>query len=89
MEDRQQVNIYIETSLKGPRIRQGAYLYLIETFGADGTPRTRGGSCIQMSTENQMVLGALIRAIGRIEGPAYIRAYTRCGHVLNLSLIHI
>lgn len=88
MEDRQQVNIYIETNIRGPKIRQGAYLYLVETFDDDGKPRTQGGFCIQMAAENPMVLGALIRALRRVPEPAYIRVFTRCGHVLNALRNH-
>lgn len=84
MDDtREQVNIYIETTVKGPKAKEGAYLYIIENFDGDGQPQTAGGFCVQTETENRMVLGALIRAVARVNEPSRIRVFTRCGHVLS------
>lgn len=30
MEDRPQINLYIETSIKGPRVQDGWYIYVLE-----------------------------------------------------------
>lgn len=81
--NRPEINIYIETSMKGPREQMGAYLYLVERFKEQGEPETEGGFCFQMGTENKMVLTALIRALERIKEPSSLRVYTRCGHVLH------
>ena len=84
MDDtREQINIYIETTVKGPKAKEGAYLYIVENFDGDGQQRTAGGFCVQTETENRMVLGALIRAVGRVNEPSRIRVFTRCGHVLS------
>lgn len=79
----QEINIYIETTAKGPREQMGAYLYIVEWIKEQGIPETKGGFCFQTGTENKMVLGALLRALGRIEEPASIRIFTHCGHVVN------
>lgn len=80
---RQEINIYIETTARGPREQMGAYLYVVERIMEQGEPDTKAGFCYQMGTENKMVLIALIRALGRIEEPASIRVFTCCGHVLH------
>lgn len=42
MEDRPQINLYIETSIKGPKIQDGEYIYVLEYIVA-GVPVTRAG----------------------------------------------
>lgn len=79
----EEINIYIETTSKGPRIQMGAYLYLVERKNSEGEPETEGGFCYQMGSENKMVLIALVRALERIEKPASLRVFTRCGYVLH------
>lgn len=81
--NREEVNIYIETTIKGPSKRAGAYFYIIERFNNFGEPETKGGFCYDVATENQFVLAALIRAIKRIEEPASVRVFTSCGYVLH------
>ena len=79
MEDRPQVNLYIETSIKGPKIQDGEYIYVLEYIAA-GVPVTRAGRGRQeATTENRLAL----EAVGRINRPACLRIYTRCGHVLH------
>ena len=88
MEDRPQINLYLETSIKGPRIRDGAYKYVLECF-LDGVPKTRDGSGqLQDATENQLALAALLAALKRITKPASIRIFTRCGHVVHALQNH-
>ena len=59
--DRPQVNIYIEVSIRGPVVREGAYLYVLE-YMLHGQPVTRCGYCRHEASENQLTLEALIRA---------------------------
>lgn len=88
MEDRPQINLYIETSIKGPRIRDGAYIYVLECFRA-GKPETRSGSGqMQEVTENQLAMSALLEALKRVKKPASIRVFTRCGHVVHALQNH-
>ena len=81
--NRPEINIYIETSNRGPRVQMGAYLYIVERINDKGDPKTEAAFCFQMGTENTMVLIALIRALARIQEPASLRVFTRCGHVLH------
>lgn len=80
--DRKNVNVYIETTLKGPAVRKGAYIYVLEYMIA-GKPKTRCGYCCHEATENQLTLEALVRAVERIQRPAQIRVFTRCAYVFN------
>lgn len=88
MEDRPQINLYIETSIRGPRIQNGEYIYVLECFRAN-KPVTRSGSGMQQdTTENQLTLQALLEALNRITKPASIRIFTRCGHVVHALQNH-
>ena len=80
--DRPQVNVYIEVSIRGPAIREGAYLYVLE-YMLHGKPVTRCGYCRHEASENQLTLEALMRASERVRKPAEIRVFTRCGYVFN------
>lgn len=83
MEDRPQINLYIETSIKGPKIQDGEYVYVLEYIVA-GVPVTRAGKGRkEAATENCLTLTALVEAVIRLNRPAYLRIYTRCGHVLH------
>lgn len=83
MEDRPQINLYIETSIKGPKIQDGEYIYVLEYIVA-GVPVTRAGrGRKEAATENRLALTALVEAVERLNRPAYLRIYTRCGHVLH------
>ena len=87
-EERPQINIYIEVTNRGPRIRDGKYMYLLE-YVRDGIPLTREGTGIREAvTENQLVLEALIEAFQRITKSSRVVVFTRCGHVLNTLRNH-
>lgn len=88
MEDRPQINLYIETSIKGPRIQDGEYIYVLEYIRND-KPVTRSGSGkVEAATENQLTMMALLEALKRIKKPVSIRVFTRCGHVLHALQNH-
>ena len=81
MEDRPQINLYIETSIKGPRVQDGWYIYVLE-YILEGEPKTRDGAGkAERTTENQLAMMALLEALNRITKPASIQVFTRCGHV--------
>ena len=87
-EERPQINIYIEVTNRGPRIRDGRYLYLLE-FIRDGVPLTREGTGNREAvTENQLVLEAMIEAFKRIKKSSRVVVFTRCGHVLSTLRNH-
>ena len=58
------VNIYIETSRRGPSRGPGKYMYLIEFLSQKtGEPITRDGvECFDSTFENELVLKAIIAA---------------------------
>ena len=79
----QDVNIYIETSNKGPVRRDGEYIYVLECL-RDGEPVTRDGrGQLKNTTENQLTLQALLEALSRLRCPCELRIYTQCEYVAN------
>lgn len=76
------VNIYIATSIKRPVRQNGKYLFVLETFTAKGTKVTLTyGENLEDTTENQLALYALEKALSRINEPCYLEIYTDCAHV--------
>lgn len=78
------VNIYIETSRRGPSKGPGKYMYLMEYIKKNGEPFTIGDTEYFESTfENELALRAMIAAVKRLTKPCVIRFYTTCNHVLS------
>lgn len=76
------VNLYIETSVHGPRQQGGRYMYLLECFGADGAPHTRAAlGEWQEEKETALALQALAEALGRLRQPCVLDVYTSCRHL--------
>ncbi len=81
---RPEVNLYIESTFKGPARRDGKVIYLLECQRSDGTPHTKSEIIIiEAGTENQANLTAIITALKRVNQPCFIRVFTRCEHILN------
>lgn len=79
------VNIYIETSRRGPSKGAGKYMYVIEFLKGD-TPVTREGTeSLENTFENELALRAMIAAVKRLTKPCVIRFYTTCNHVLSTT----
>ena len=79
------VNIYIETSRRGPSKGSGKYMYVIEFLKGD-TPVTREGiESFENTFENELALKAMIAAVKRLTKPCVIRFYTSCNHVLSTT----
>ncbi len=79
-----EVNIYIETSYRGPAKRKGVAMWLVEYKKKDGTPVTRDGMIyLDESTENQASLMAVAAAVNILNKKCLIRVNTRCEHILN------
>lgn len=77
------VNIYIETTWRGPARKSGAAMWLVEYQTRNGIPVTRDGMAyLEDGTENQGVLMALTEAFGILTKPCSARVFTRCDHVL-------
>lgn len=79
------VNIYIETSRRGPSKGPGKYMYLVEFISQKtGEPITRDGmESFDCTFENELVLKAIIAAGKRLTKPCSIRVFTGCGYVFN------
>ena len=80
------VNIYIETSRRGPSEGKGKYIYVLEYMLKDGTPYTKDGTeTFEKINENKLVLKAIIAAGKRLTKPCSIRIFTGCNHVLSTT----
>lgn len=77
------VNIYIETTWKGPARRPGAAMWLVEYETKTGIPVTREGLVwLEDGTENQGALTALAEALEILTKSCSARIFTRCEHIL-------
>lgn len=80
------VNIYIETSRRGPSKGSGKYIYVLEYILKDGSPYTKDGiESFDCTFENELVLKAIIAAGKRIKEPCCIRIFTGCNHILSTT----
>ena len=80
------VNIYIETSRRGPSEGKGKYIYVLEYMLKDGTPYTKDGTeTFEKINENKLVLKEIIAAGKRLTKPCSIRIFTGCNHVLSTT----
>lgn len=78
------VNIYIETSRRGPSKGPGKYMYILETYKKDGTLYTKDGlESFEYTFENELALKAIIAAAKRVTKPCSIRIFTSCNHILS------
>lgn len=84
----EEFNIYIESSLKGPSVREAAGMWLIEHMKEDGDIETMGRVLYrEQIKENELVLQCLINAFfilnrtGTKSGS--VRVFTECTHVLH------
>ena len=84
-----QVNIYIETSIKGPNKRKAAGMYVLEFIRENGVPETRNGVIYMDSTsEDCLVLELLLEALKRITKSCSLVVFTTCHHVFNVMNYH-
>lgn len=84
-----EVNIYIDTSIKGPSKRKGAYIYILEYRTGDGKIVTRDGrGILDQATENELALTAITDALKRLNKSCSVRVFTRCDHILNAMKNH-
>ena len=79
------VKIYIETTVKGPAVRDGKYAAALVFTKADGESVTRivtGEE--EETTYNRSTLLAAIRALKRLNQPCHVVIYTDCAYVKNM-----
>ena len=80
-----QVNVYIETSVRGPRRGAAAGMWLAEYGKRDGTTETRSGVLYREdTTQNALTLELLNSALLILTKPCSVRVNTECAHVLNV-----
>lgn len=80
----QKVDIYIQTTARGPAVRKHvAYMYVLKIV-INGKEFIRNGKgTLENVTENQATLQAIIHALMRFHENCEISINTRCEHVLN------
>ncbi len=80
-----QVNIYIETSCKGPAARKAAGAWIAEYMGKKGKAATRGGILYaDKAAENELTLQLVRSAFAVLVKPCQCRVFTECQYVLNV-----
>ena len=83
------VNIYIETSNKGPAKRKAAGMYVLEFIRESGIPETRNGVIfMESTTEDRLVLELLLAALKRITKSCSLAVFTANRHVFNVMKYH-
>ena len=83
------VNIYIETSFKGPSARRAAGAWLVEYISSTGRPVTRGGVLYaDKMTENELALRLIQKAFAILTKTCCVTVFTECGHVLRTMNNH-
>ena len=79
----QTVNLYIKTSIKGPKRKAGAYQYLLNTETSKGPYEKMQMKTLSVSTEHQLTLSALLEALERINRPCKLHVYLEDIYVAN------
>lgn len=83
------VNIYIETSARGPAVREAAGEWIVEFITTNGIPVTRNGVIYKnRTTENALALELLRDAFSILTKTCSVRVNTECGHILNTMHNH-
>lgn len=79
------VNIYLYTTIKGPRTSEGSYTYVLEKITSKGPGTlTKQGSIT--ATENRANLLILIKALKRMTRPCELDIYTNSEYIRSGAL---
>ncbi|MCM1264482.1 MAG: hypothetical protein NC313_17355 [Butyrivibrio sp.] len=76
-----EVNIYVYTTVKGPKKRPGAYAYLLEAETSRGPAKLSDTGYLEAATEHQAELVALGAALKRMYKRSSLKIYTDSVHV--------
>ncbi len=77
------INLYIETTNKGPHVKDGHYIYVLEYVTSSGKTCTLSGrGHVEKASGKRMELTAILTAIQRINKPCEIRVFTKCEGIL-------
>lgn len=77
------VDIYIDTSIKGPRRRDGWWTYIIAMETDSGTVDAGDTGKAENTTENTITLIALEIALKRLNRPCHLVLHLECDYVAN------
>lgn len=77
----QTVDIYIDTSIKGPKRREGSFLYIVAMNTSAGTADLGNMDTIPDTTENHLTLSALEAALKRITKACRLIIHLECAYV--------
>lgn len=75
------VNIYINTSIRGPRRRAGKYMYILMVETSKGPADLGKMESSESTTENQANLLALEAALKRLKTQTDLTIWTECSYV--------
>lgn len=76
-----EVNIYIDTDIKGPQKKDGAYIYILSALTAKGTADAGNMKVMENATENSLTLAALGTALKRVNGSCSLVLWLECPYV--------
>lgn len=80
-----EVNLYIDTSVRGPKRKAGAYGYILEYQAAAGAvTRTKVEKTEYETTENQSLCRALAEALKRINTTCRLVIYTDSEYIASV-----
>ena len=71
-----EVHIYLYTTIKGGRMCNGAYTYILETATSKGNATITKTETVENMTANRSILCALAAALKRIRQDSYLVIYT-------------
>lgn len=78
------VDIYIDTSIKGPRRRDGSCLYILAFAAGNGRVADTGGRIRREgTTENQLALLGLDAALKRLRESCRLTLHLECAYVAS------
>lgn len=79
------VNIYMYTTIKGPRVREGSYTYILEYMTEKG-PVTLTKQDSITATANRAHLLIMIKALERLKHPCELEVYTDSEYIRSGAL---
>lgn len=82
MEEIKIVNLYIDTSVRGPRKKKGAYGFVLETVTAAGPVTLTKITKLEQTTEHQSLCMAIREALQRIKKPCRVVVHTQSEYTI-------
>lgn len=82
MEEIKTVNLYIDTSVRGPQRKKGAYGFILETITAEGPATLSKITKLEETTEHQSLCLAIREALQRIKKPCQVVVHTQSEYIV-------